>query len=359
MPNGKIFMTGSVLRDLVTGNTYGIPVQLRGRPVNTLVTYTLTHPNDRDVSTVTSGMTGLFMGSSTVDEYGNFFPVAQALRDAYPVHTPIRFCGTSDEVSEVDALTVNLGAPSRRVNVVDTSAIAPEDPSSLGVSVEQDAQDKSDDPVGQVYYHIGAETAWTTRVRTCTALAMWSRTAQISYLSHADSSTDAATIAENMKTFLDKAMAAGADLSVSAELTVTLFLAEDTLGSRASSLEPISKALGHLPAAYTKTVFIAAKCHIIHPANVVIVSSDKPPAVRLQLDEYLEYLLTQYAIRGDAEIGRLLAKTIPSVDPSSDFESLAYHAAKKAHQQGDDQLCLLLGQLSGYGRAEMKERWQL
>ncbi|MEV8633072.1 hypothetical protein AB0395_15575 [Streptosporangium sp. NPDC051023] len=356
MPNGKIFMTRGVLRDLKTGSTYDIPQELRTQPVGTLVTYTLASP--RAVGSITPGLTGMIIANNAVDdEAGLLVPLKTALRGAYPDRTRVRFYGTADEVSGVDALQLVIGAQSRRVDLMDPAESAPSPLSSLGVSIEQDAQDKTDFDDDQLYYHVGAGSAWTTRIHTCTVLAMWSRTAKISYLSHADSSTSSQTIAQHMGEFFTAATSKKADLTATGELSIVLFTAKDTLTSKNSSLESILHALDLLSAAHTRAVYERARCHIAGPSDAIVVSTDAPPKVLLAYQDHLKYLLNRYAIYGEQNIRGFLIGVLQDAMVNAEFEPDAYEAAKKAKTQNDRDLYLLLAALVGYDEKKALERW--
>ncbi|MFC6086013.1 hypothetical protein [Sphaerisporangium aureirubrum] len=117
------------------------------------------------------GLVGMIFANQCVDdEAGQLIPLKAALRGAYPEHTRARFYGTHNQVDKVDALKFVIDAHNRRVDLVDPARSAPGGYSSLGLSIEQDAEDKSDDDENQEYYHVGAGSAWTTRIHTCTAL---------------------------------------------------------------------------------------------------------------------------------------------------------------------------------------------
>ncbi|MFD0884167.1 hypothetical protein ACFQ08_06340 [Streptosporangium algeriense] len=356
MPSGSIFMTPGVLRDLKTEATYDIPADLRVHPVGSLVTYTLAAP--RTVGSITRGLAGMTIANSAVDdEAGRLIPLSAALRGAYPERTRVRFYGTPDEVSGVDALGPVIGTPARRVDVVDLTESAPADLSDLGVSIEQDAEDKSDFPRNQLYYHVGPETAWTTRIHTCTALAMWSRTAGISYLSHADSNTPSKRIADHMTEFFTDVLKAGAVLSTPGELSIVLFTAEDTLVGRATSVQSVLGALNHLGATHTRAFYDHARCHIAGPDDAVVVSAGAAPRVLLCYADHMERLLYLYTFRGERNVRDLLVEVLKSAEPNREFESKAYPAAKKARSQGDEQLYRLLVALVGLTEEDAAEQW--
>ncbi|MER7128094.1 hypothetical protein [Streptosporangium saharense] len=356
MPSGSIFMTPGVLRDLKTESTYDIPHPLRNHPVGSLVTYALADP--RTVGSITRGLAGITIAGNAVDdEAGVLIPLSAALRGAYPERTRVRFYGTRDEVNRVDALGLVIGTQARRIDAVDLTQSAPADLSDLGVSIEQDAEDKSDFPHNQLYYHVGPETAWTTRIHTCTALAMWSRTAGISYLSHADSSTSPKTIAENVTEFFTDVIKAGAVLTTPGELSVVLFTAEDTLTGRATSVQSVLGALDHLDATHTRAVYEHAKCHIAGPSDAVVVTAGAPPRVLLSYPDHVEHLLTRYAVRGERNVRDLLVEVLKTAETNHEFEPKAYRAAKKAKELDDKQLYRLLVALVGYTDEEATKRW--
>ncbi|MFI7534298.1 hypothetical protein [Streptosporangium sp. NPDC049376] len=356
MPSGCIFMTPGVLRDLKTEATYDIPADLRNHPVGSLVTYTLAGP--RTVGSIAQGLVGMTIAGNAVDdEAGRLIPLSPALRDAYPERTRVRFYGTPDEVNRVTALGLVIGTPARRTDLVDLTESAPADLSDLGISIEQDAEDKSDFPARQLYYYVGPERAWTTRIHTCTALAMWSRTAGISYLSHADSSTPPERIAERVTEFFTDVIKAGAVLSTPGELSVVLFTAEDTLTGRGSSVQSVLGALDHLGAAHTRVFYEHARCHIAGPSDTVVVSAGAAPRVLLSYADHVEHLLTRYTIKGERNVRDILVEVLKTAQANHEFEPKAYLAAKKARSQGDDQLHRLLVALAGLTEEDAAKRW--
>jgi hypothetical protein len=187
---------------------------------------------------------------------------------------------------------------------------------------------------------------------------MWSRTARISYLSHADSSTSSETIAGHMADFLTRATTAGADLTAQGELTVVLFTAEDTLTGSASSIDSVVNALDHLAAAHVLPVYTQAKCHIAGPDDAIVVSTGAPPKVRLDPRDHLPYLLTRYAIYGAQNIRGYLATALATADESPTLEPTAYRAAMKAKSLNDRPLYVLLHTLVGYDAQEALKRWE-
>ncbi|MFC7383480.1 hypothetical protein [Sphaerisporangium rhizosphaerae] len=356
MPNGKIFMTPGVLRDLTTGNTYDIPAGLRDlSPVNTLVTYTLASASD--VGSITPGVAGTVVKGCGVDETGQVIPFSAALRGAYPEGTRLRLYGTLDEVGAVDALKLVIGDQDRRVDVVEPARSAPVRLSEIGVSIEQDCMDKTGDAPGQQYYHVGAGTAWTTRIHTCTALAMWSRTARISYLSHADAGTSSQTIAQHMTAFLTQATAAGADLTANGELSVVLFTASDSLRTMIASLRKVVNALDHLAAAHTRAVYTSATCHITGPDDAIVVSADAPPKVLLHHEDYLTYLMDRYRARGEQATRAFLAGALSTADKQPGLESTAGRTADRARERNDRELYVLLASLVGFDKQTALKAW--
>ncbi|MFC6083089.1 hypothetical protein [Sphaerisporangium aureirubrum] len=356
MPNGKIFMTPGVLRDLKTGNTYDIPAGLRGvSPVNTIVTYTLA--SAREVGSITPGVAGSVVKGCGVDETGQVIPFSAELRGAYPEGTRLWLYGTLDEVGGVDGLKLVIGDQNRRVDLVDPARSAPLRLSEIGVSIEQDIDDKTGDAPDQQYYHVGGGTAWTTRIHTCTALAMWSRTARISYLSHADAGTSSETIAAHMTDFLTRATLAGADLTANGELSVVLFTAQDSLSGWVGSIRRTVDALDRLTAAHTRAVYTAAKCHIAGPDDAIVVSADEQPKVLLASWDYLTYLMDRYRARGEQNIRGILAGALSTADKQPELESTAGRTAEKARERDDRALYLLLASLVGFDEQQARKAW--
>ncbi|WP_184986037.1 hypothetical protein [Sphaerisporangium rubeum] len=357
MPNGMIHTSEDALRDLKTKQTYTIPSKLRGRPGGTLVTYTLAP--DKTVDSITPGLVGKLDGDDAVDDATEQrVPLGAALRNVYPDGIQVRLYGTSTKIIALDPLGRVIGGKDRRIDLVDPSHAAPDNLSELGVSVEQDSDDKSDDDPDQVYYYVGKKSAWTTRIQTCTALAMWSRSAGLSYLSHADAATPSETIAKEMTRFFEAAAATDADLSASGELSVFLFTASDTPASRFSSLETTFLALNHIKGEYARYFFERAKCHIVGHRDAVVVSSTARPKVLRPYADYVPYLLTRYAERGEEHIRGILIDVLRTAEPNRDFEPQAYKAAKKAGTEHRD-LQRLLYTVAGYSEQEAAERWDL
>ncbi|MFC6086014.1 hypothetical protein [Sphaerisporangium aureirubrum] len=356
MPNGAISTNTHYLRDLKTKESYEIPSALRYNSTGTLVTYKLAGTGV--VDTVVPGVAGKIEGKNCVDDLtGQSIPLKTALRDVYPDGVSVRFYGTLDQVSALDPLIRVIGTEKRRIDLTDPSVAAPTDLSDLGVSVEQDGDDKSDDDKDQVYYYVGKESAWTTRVQTCTALAMWSRSAEISYLSHADAATSSQTIADNMTRFFEAAAETEADLSASGELGVYLFTATDTLTSSLSSLETTFLALNHIAAEYARLFFERAKCHIIGDKDAVVVSKTARPTVLCGGEAYLAYLMTRYAERGEQNISAILVPALEATVVNTSYDKVAYQAAMKAKEKGNRPLYSLLATLIDYTPQDALERW--
>jgi hypothetical protein len=356
MLTGTIFMTPNIVRDLTTGRTYDIDNNVLRLPVGTLVVYTLNHGV---VDSLGQTLTGLVMGNTAVDDVSERSTVLPAwAQGVYPGLTPIRFRGTTQSVTMVDALSRTLLKANRRIDLTDPSQDVPPTV-NRGENVEQDDTWTSPAVQGQTYYYNGTGSAWTTRVHTCTALAMWSMTAQRSYLSHADAGTPPATVGQHMGAYLTQVVQAGANLATAGELTVVLCLAEDTLASLHTSCEVIAKALAHLTPAQAKAVFTAAKCQVVGPDEVIVVSAAAAPKVMLDADARLRYLLGKYSLSGEPTIRAHLLKAIASAYADKTLDPPAYGAAKMAKEKHDDELLDYLYLLPGHTKEQAKKLWEL
>ncbi|MEU9885703.1 hypothetical protein [Sphaerisporangium sp. NPDC051011] len=354
-------MTPTVVRDLVTEQTYSIPPVQAVHAVGTLVDYTL---NGLAVGRIRKTLRGTVDGDSAIPQGAAVrIPLRSDLRGVYPDNTQVAFSGTIERVSSLDALTWNLGTMARRVDVTDAAGTVPQPPNGLGVSIEQDAQDKSDFPKNQAYYHLKGGTAWTTRVQTCAALAMWSRTARISYLSHADAGTSPVTVSEHVAEYLAQAVKGGADLSVPGELTAVILLAHATLGEDNGSLQVLSLSLNHLPTAQAAIVYRNARCHIIGPRDYVAVQAGGPPRVLLLPDVRAGYLLTRYTATPTPAMRDLLVQAVPTPAPGTWLvdRNAVFEAAQAAKAQDHETLLPVFARLLGYEDAAEARRklWSL
>ncbi|MFC4591352.1 hypothetical protein [Sphaerisporangium corydalis] len=342
-------MKPTVVRDVVTGHSYDVLPDQAVHPVGTIVEYVPVQPPT--VASVKGLVAGTVTGDSVSTDIGLKIPLRSDLRSVYPDGTKVKFSGTPERVFALDALTWDLGAPARRVDVTDNSGSVPKPLSRLGISIEQDSKDKTDFDTNQAYYHLGAAGAWTTRVHTCAVFAMWSRTARISYLSHADAGTSPVTVSEYVAEYLAQAVKGGADLDVPGELTVVILLADDTLGQDSTSLQVLSLSLNHLPTAQAAAVYRNARCHLIQPDDYVVVQAGGPPRVLLLPDTRVTYLLKQYTRSPTPALRDLLAQSVPAPVPIAwpRFEpTLIFDAAQGAKAQGHDTLLPVFARLVGY-----------
>ncbi|MFI6742767.1 hypothetical protein ACIBI9_58580 [Nonomuraea sp. NPDC050451] len=344
---GIIERAGTVVRDPQNGQIYDLSGNPSAYPENSVVEFEI------ESIRIYRSVGGTVNAANVTTTIGNLsYPLADELRGVYPDGTRVKFRGTRDQITILDALTWNLESGARRVDVTDATRPVPQQPGELGVPIEQDSDDKSGDAQHQQYYYLDKGRAWTTRVQTCAALAMWSRTARLSYLSHADAGTDPALVAENVGDYLGKVVGAGADLNAPDELTVIILLALDTPGKDDTSLQVLSLSLNHLTTAQAAVVYRNARCHIIGPTDYVVVQPGGPPQVLLHRDTRAAYLLKKYIASPTPQLVEEIIRAVRVLPRDWDISNtVIYHALQIAKEQGHEALlpsfALLLGCKSG------------
>ncbi len=114
-----------------------------------------------------------------------------------------------------------------------------EDIQETGVNIEQDGY-REYNPIDQEYYYIGHGLAWTTRIRTCTALAIYDNVSHNSFLCHADGGKgNLARIITHLEQYLQQVP----DQQFADTLTINIFTAPDTSNYDTSSLTVVLNGL--------------------------------------------------------------------------------------------------------------------
>ncbi|HEY0754724.1 MAG TPA: hypothetical protein VGD98_12235 [Ktedonobacteraceae bacterium] len=229
---------------------------------------------------------------------------------------------------KADELIVHLASKMRKVPSISTLDLSLSylEISKSGTFVEQDGL-KEHDKVGQVYYYIGEGLAYTERVRTCTALAIYKKVpGQLAYLSHADSSTSSKVIATHIGEYLTKVGAAFFD---PAQTSIVLCFAEDTFSGfkqsvLSSSLTPVLKGLLEVIGAERARAMCATICYQeVGPQDKIVVGNGHAPsAFPATREEMCAWIISLYlgeqdgSLRQD-ELGSKLVTFLPSIDNTS------------------------------------------
>lgn len=134
------------------------------------------------------------------------------------------------------------------------------------VNVEQDGH-RDLNPEDQEYYYQGQGMAWTTRVRTCTALAIYDPATGQSFLCHADGGKgNRANISAHLETYLEAVQPPRGQPN----LAVHVFAADDTIRDKGGSYTTVLEALRAANLAVTKLVQV-------HPDDMIAVSAITGP----------------------------------------------------------------------------------
>jgi hypothetical protein len=141
--------------------------------------------------------------------------------------------------------------------------VLPEDAEQIqdvGVNVEQDGL-REGNPEDQEYYYIGQGIAWTTRIRTCTALAIFDYVTGNSFLCHADGGEgNSGRIVQHLQQYLQRVP----DQQYGSTLTVNVFTAEDTHRDKGGSFTDVIKSLEQMELRCDSITYV-------HPDDTVAV----------------------------------------------------------------------------------------
>lgn len=159
-----------------------------------------------------------------------------------------------------------------------------------GVNIEQDGHrelNKKD----QEYYYMGQGLAWTTRIRTCTALAVYDSYTGNSFLCHADGGDgNLGRIIQH----LDQYLRMVPDQRFGNTLTTNIFTAEDTKHDGKTSLSLVLKALSTFVLKHNKITRV-------HPEDTIAVFPGGPAKSLRPTSTLLEDALKKHSDDKDAQ----------------------------------------------------------
>jgi hypothetical protein len=197
-------------------------------------------------------------------------------------------------------------------NVSNNEIALPEDAETIkkvGVNVEQDGH-RDLNSQDQIYYYIGKDIAWTTRIRTCSALAIYDPSTGISFLCHADGEEgNEDRILEHLKIYLGKCSSGSFK-----NLIVNVFTAQDTKENNGGSYKIVieclnelnleSKAITYVDPDDTVAVFPNGPARRLRPSLTLLVEALKNYSEN-QTEERKKYIcqmLEQPGYRNNEEV---------------------------------------------------------
>ncbi|GHO87635.1 eCIS core domain-containing protein [Dictyobacter formicarum] len=365
---GSVFLSTKYIRDEQTANIYTIPMTLPNRfPVGSYVFFDVNNQGNITRIDFPRGVVNqareVVIENSTQTEFiispslrGQFSDRAKVVITKGAVVIP---SGGASLQGRLYALSLELDAPAyltkgRKSDVINLN-VQESELKEKGTLVEQDEPNKSGYAPDQVFYYIGKGLAYTTRIRTCAALAIYNQQTGLSYLSHAESRTLSTTVSDNITDYIKQVKKVGGNFFDPQQTRITLFFADDTLNDfQTSSVKVITDALGKILSKIQLISLLSSISYqIVSPEDFVFVGSSHTPSISLLSTVQQTYLLKRYTTANTpSQIKEAEQEFINLMDQFNDWNDYdvraeVFAASEIASERGNEEFQKLLLKLIG------------